>query len=240
VVREPRRRILCVRVAALYDVHGNVRALEAVLRDLGRERVDVVLFGGDLAWGPYPRETFELARSLANAKFIRGNADEISTIDTTDARRDFVLGHLGEDDAHWLQSRPFSWSADDTLYVHASPRDTETPYFAWSPPEILAAALDGVAESRVVSGHVHMQTDVRVGTKHWTCAGSVGFPYEDEPGAYWTLLVDGMPEFRRSDYDVDAAAAGIRKSGHPRAHEYADMIERPMTAAEVRATWGAA
>jgi predicted phosphodiesterase len=229
-----------VRVAALYDVHGNVAALEAVLRDVARENVDLVLFGGDLAWGPFPRETLDLARTVAHAEFIRGNADEISKLDTTEARRVFVSARLGDDDCAWLESLPFSWSGDDTLYVHASPRDTETPYFAWSAPDVLAAALDGVTESRVVSGHVHMQSNVRVRDKEWTCAGSVGYPYEDSPGAYWTLLVDGTPEFRRTEYDLDATAAAIRGSGHPRADEYADMLLRPMTPEEVRTTWGSA
>ena len=62
-----------MKVAALYDVHGNVHALEAVVAELGD--ADVVLFGGDLVSGPLPRETLELARSLDNAQFILGNAD---------------------------------------------------------------------------------------------------------------------------------------------------------------------
>jgi len=226
-----------MRVAALHDVHGNVFALEAVLGELGD--VDVVLFGGDLAWGAFPKETLDLARSVPDAEFIRGNADEMDDPDfPRDARREFVAEQLGEADIAWLVSRPFSWSADDTLYVHANPKETQTPYFAWSRPAKLAAALDGVAESRVVSGHVHVQSNTRVGDKEWTCAGSVGYPYENEPGAYWTLLVDGVPEFRRTAYDIDRATAAVRASGHPLAAEYADEIARPTTPEEVQATWG--
>ena len=64
-----------MRIAALYDVHGNLPALEAVLAELERELVDEVVFGGDLTWGPLPRETLELVRSVDNASFVRGNAD---------------------------------------------------------------------------------------------------------------------------------------------------------------------
>jgi predicted phosphodiesterase len=232
-----------VRIAALYDVHGNVHALEAVLADVEHEGVDVVLFGGDLAWGPFPRETVELARSLSNAEFVRGNADEMNSPEATseefEDRRAFVVERLDEEQIEWLETRPFSWSADDTLFVHANPRDIETPYFEWSPEEKLVEAMADVAESRVVSGHVHMQCDRAVGDKHWTCAGSVGMPYEAAPGAYWLLLVDGVPEFKRTDYDREAAATAVRSSGHPLAQELADEnILHVPSPAEVRATWG--
>ena len=99
-----------MRVAALYDVHGNVFALEAVLGELGD--VDVVLFGGDLAWGAFPKDTLDLARSVPDAEFIRGNADEMDDPDfPRDARREFVAEQLGEADIAWLVSRPFSAAA---------------------------------------------------------------------------------------------------------------------------------
>ena len=232
-----------MKVAALYDVHGMPHALEAVLADVEREGVDVVLFGGDLAWGPFPREAIDLARSLVHAEFVRGNADELFSDEAMSPRfadaRAFVVDRLDDERIEWLTSLPFSWSADDTLFVHANPRDTETPYFEWSPEETLAEALAPVTESRVVSGHVHMQSDRAVGAKHWTCAGSVGMPYEDEPGAYWTLLVDGVPQFRRTDYDRERAAAAVRASGHPLAAELAnDNLLRVPTRGEARTMMG--
>src|SRR5204863_9407329 len=109
-----------------------------------REKVDVVLFGGDVAWGPFPHETIDLARSLPNAEFIRGNADELSNVPFDD-RRAFVVERLDGERIEWLESLQFSWSADDTLYVHANPRETKTPYFEWSQEDVLATALDGFA-----------------------------------------------------------------------------------------------
>ena len=49
-----------MKVAALYDVHGNVRALEAVLAEPDVAAADVILFGGDLASGPFPAETMPI------------------------------------------------------------------------------------------------------------------------------------------------------------------------------------
>ena len=207
-----------------------------MVADVEREGIDVVLFGGDLAWGPFPRETVDLARSVRDVEFVRGNADEMSAIATTDPRRVFVADSLDDERIEWLESRPFSWSADDTLYVHANPRDTETPYFEWSSEETLAEALSDVTESRVVSGHVHMQSNRKVGDKEWTCAGSVGYPYEDEPGAYWAMLIDGKREFRRTEYDLERAAAAVRASGHPMADELAaENIVRVPSRDEARA-----
>ena len=65
-----------MRVAALADVHGNAVALEAVLAEVREAGVDIVVFCGDLTWGPLPNETLALVRSLdLPARFVRGNAD---------------------------------------------------------------------------------------------------------------------------------------------------------------------
>ena len=229
-----------MRVAALYDVHGNVHALEAVLGEVAAE-VDVVLFGGDLASGPLPRETVDLARSAPNAEFILGNADLFSSSWPPDAeaRRDWVAERLDPEQIAWLESRPFSWSADDTLYVHANPCDVEAPLHEWTPEHELAEWSDGVAESRIVSGHVHMQWRRKVGNREWISAGSVGMPYEDAPGAYWTLLEPDSVTFRRTEYDVERAAAAVRASGHPQADEFADEnLLRVPSRAEARSFFG--
>ena len=212
-----------MRIAALYDVHGNLHALEAVLAEVERERVDVVLYGGDIASGPFPRETVELARSLPQAVFILGNADVFSTVWPPEAeeRRDWVENQLEREQVEWLESLPFSASYDDTLFVHANPRDVQVPFHERTPQSDFEEYAAGVAESRIVTGHTHMQWERPVGDKRWICAGSVGMAYENEPGAYWTLLVDGEPEFRRTDYDRERAAEAIRGSGHPLADEIA-------------------
>src|SRR4051794_18591139 len=101
-----------MKVAALYDVHGNVHALEAVLAEVD---ADVVLFGGDLVSGPFPRETIELARSLSNAQFVLGNADVFSgpsLSPESDVALRWVEAQLSTEDVAWLANLPFSWRAD--------------------------------------------------------------------------------------------------------------------------------
>lgn len=210
-----------MKVAALYDVHGNVHALEAVLADVD---ADVVLFGGDLVSGPFPRETLELARALPNAEFILGNADlltkHLPRPEWEDARR-WVEAQLDEEQVAWLAALPFSWSADDTLYVHANPVDVDAIVTERTPDERVRELLDDVREHRVLTGHVHMQFERVVDATRWVGAGSVGMPYADEPGAYWAVVTPNDVEFRRSEYDLERAAAAIRASGYPGAEELA-------------------
>ncbi len=64
------------RVAALYDIHGNLPALEAVLEDLRREAVDCIVIGGDLFPGPMALETFTHLQALKMpVEFIFGNGE---------------------------------------------------------------------------------------------------------------------------------------------------------------------
>ena len=211
-----------MRVAALYDVHGNLPALESVLQEVDGLDVDAIVFGGDIASGPLPRETVELVRSL-DAVCVRGNADVLASNamspEWDDARR-WVEQQLDAEQIAWLAGLPFSWSDEDTLYVHANPVDTEEIVTERTPVERLAELLHGVEESRVVTGHVHMQFAREVDGIEWIGAGSVGMPYEDGPGAYWAL-VDDEVQFRRTEFDYERAAAAVKTSGHPMADELA-------------------
>jgi predicted phosphodiesterase len=232
-----------VRVAALYDVHGNLPALEAVLADVERQEVDTILFGGDIASGPFPRETVELVRSL-DAVCILGNADLLSSRSSNaewDAARRWVEAQLDDEAIGWLAGLPFSWSADDTLYVHANPLDVENVVTQWTPVELVAGYLEGVAEHRVVAGHVHMHFERRIGAVTWVCAGSVGMPYADEPGAYWTILDADGGRFMRTEYDLERAAAAIRGSGYPLGEELAaENVLAVPSAEDVRVAWDSA
>ena len=229
------------RVAALYDVHGNLPALEAVLADVERENVDAIVFGGDIASGPMPGETLELVRSLENAVFVRGNADRLESPAMSpewDAARRWVETQLDEEQIDWLANLDFSAVLDDTLYVHANPRDVDTVITQRTTDERLAELLQGVEQARVVIGHVHIQMDRTSGSIRVVNAGSVGMPYEEEPGAYWAILADGV-EFRRTEYDLERAAAAIRSSGHPLAEELAaENVLRAPTPEEALAAFG--
>jgi Icc-related predicted phosphoesterase len=211
-----------LNVAALYDVHGNVHALEAVLAELGDE--DVVLFGGDLVSGPFPRKTLELARSVPNAEFVLGNADLLTKYlprpEWEESRR-WVEAQFEREQVDWLAGRPFSWSCDDTLYVHANPVDVDKIVTERTADDRVRELIRDVREHRVVTGHVHMQFERLIDTTRWVGVGSVGMPYADGPGAYWALVRPDGVEFQRTEYDLERAADAIRTSGYPGAEEFA-------------------
>jgi putative phosphoesterase len=206
-----------LRVAALYDVHGNFHALEAVVAEMEREGVDAIVFGGDIAAGPFPKETVALVRSL-DAICIRGNADWRSG---EWGAHQWVWDQLGEEAGEWLRALPDHTVLDGILFCHATPRSDIEIITPATGDERLAEALAGVDHELVVAGHTHMQQDRRVGRWRFVNPGSVGRPYEDAPGAYWGI-VGGVIDLRRTEYDLEAAAAATRATGHPRAVEVAD------------------
>ena len=220
-----------MRVAALYDVHGNLPALEAVLAEVEREAVDLIVSGGDVVAGPFPRETLDLLLALGDrVRFVRGNGDRIilelaGGADADAARHDWVATQLEPRHHEALRSFESTVTVDvdglgPTLFCHATPRSDEEVFLETTDEAIVAPMLAGAAEATVVCGHTHMQVDRPLGGKRVVNAGSVGMPYEPAPGAYWALLGPDV-ELRRTDYDRVAAAELFRATGHPDAEELA-------------------
>jgi putative phosphoesterase len=209
-----------VILGALYDVHGNLPALEAVLADLERLEPDVIVFGGDLAAGPLPRETLERVRALGNARFVRGNCDREMVEGTGGPFTGWPSERLGAGDRGFLASFPLTTSLDGVLYCHATPYSDEPFVTILTPDEQAAEIVGEVAERTVVIGHTHSQFDRPLGALRLVNAGSVGMPSEERPGAYWLLVRDGEPEHRRTEYDLEAAAARIGATGWPLAQQW--------------------
>jgi predicted phosphodiesterase len=229
-----------MRVAAVNDVHGNLPALEAVLDELERERPDAVVFGGDIIAGPMPRETLERVRSLGNAHLIRGNADRIALEFRRGEREqgeglgDWVGEQLTDEEAEFLESLPLTITLDldglgPTCFCHATPRDDEEIFTERDPDRIVAEMLAGTAETTIVCGHTHIQVDRRVDRWRVVNAGSVGMPYEHDPGARWALLGPDV-ELRRTEYDREDAARRLRESVASRATDSSvieNMLQPP-------------
>jgi putative phosphoesterase len=189
-----------VRVAALYDVHGNLAALDAVLAEVD---ADVIVVGGDTVMGPQPAETLERLRSLdGDVRFIRGNADREVYEDNPGFAPPEALEHvrrrLSTEQVDFLRSLPLTVSVGRVLFCHATPRNDEEIFTKISPEEGWAEALAGVNADVVVCGHTHVQFDRRIGDIRLVNAGSVGMPYEHEPGAYWALLDGAEVELRHT------------------------------------------
>jgi predicted phosphodiesterase len=232
-----------VRVAALYDVHGNLPALEAVLAEVARERVNRIVVGGDVASGPMPVETLDALRA-AGATFVRGNADRVLDFEggapgpreVWMEARVWVAERLGEERLAFLAGLPLDAVLDvDGLgpvrFCHGAPGSDTLTITRLTPDETLRELLAGVEERVVVCGHTHVQFDRRVDGVRVVNAGSVGFPYEARPGAYWALLGPDV-SFRYTPYDVEGAVREIRATDYPRAEYYVGELpledpERP-------------
>jgi predicted phosphodiesterase len=185
-----------VKVAALYDVHAMPWALEAVLAEVD---ADAIVFGGDFTGGPYVEETLALIETVENATLIRGNAED------ADGR---------------FASLPLSVELDGVVYCHATPGDNMPLTTAATPDDDLRA-LFGDSGTFVI-GHTHHQFDRRIGPLRVINAGSVGMPYEGEVAAFWAVVENGEPSFRKTPFDVERAVRELRASAWPGAGEFVE------------------
>jgi putative phosphoesterase len=182
-------------------------ALEAVLEEVDREAVDLIVLGGDCIHGPQPVETLERLRGLGDrAVWIRGNADRLVGEDSADG---WVAEAIGREGVAFLRDLPPTHELEldglgRVLFCHGTPRSDEEIVTPLTPDERLAEILAGVDADVVVAGHTHMQQDRRVGSIRWINAGSVGLPYEGEIKAFWTLLGPDV-ESRSTAFDAEAA-----------------------------------
>jgi putative phosphoesterase len=242
-----------MRVAAIYDIHGNLPALEAVLRDVVQERVDRVVVGGDVLPGPMPRETIECLRHVEiPVTFIRGNGDRevlarIRGIETGAVPEQFResmrwnAAQLRAEDESLLESWPATLRLQidglgEVLFCHATPRNDTDIFTRLTPDDRLLPIFEGVGAPLVVCGHTHMQFDRTVGATRVVNAGSVGMPF-GEPGAYWVLLGPGV-QLRHTPYDLANAADRIRETKYPQAADFAARnVLRPPAEAEILAAY---
>jgi putative phosphoesterase len=196
-----------LRVAALYDIHGNLPALEAVLAEV---EADAIVLGGDIIGGEEPAKVLERLRNLENAHWLRGNAERELVSPGPPREGGPPPGVMEElnarlaDEVDFLYSLPEQVTLDvdglgEVLFCHATPRNDYEIFTILSPDERVLELMGGVPQSVVVCGHTHVQDDRNVGEYRVVNAGSVGMPYEDAPGAYWALLGPDV-ELRRTSY----------------------------------------
>jgi putative phosphoesterase len=197
-------------IATLYDVHGNLRALEAVLKEIPDDATIVV--GGDVvALGPEPSETLERLRALGDrVLWLRGNTDrELTPGEPALAPPglfDETRAALTEEQIAFLHALPPTVQIGRVLFCHATPRNDVDIFTMLTPEERLAPIFADVDADVVVCGHTHMQFERTIAGRRVINSGSVGAPYEDEPGAYWTLDL----EHRRTEY-ADPPAARLSR-----------------------------
>jgi putative phosphoesterase len=228
-----------MRVAAIYDIHGNEPALEAVLSDIQKEQPDLIVVGGDIVSGPLPRATLERLLQLGDqVRALCGNADREVVAAFDGVPFGEQLPPEVREATHWTARQLDSSHRDflanlpaqltiaidglgEVLFCHATPRNDEEIFTQASPEERLRLFFAGVRQQIVVCGHTHMQFERSLDALRIVNAGSVGMPYADQPGAYWLLLGPDIT-FRHTSYDLAKSAARISVSGYPGSQEFVE------------------
>ena len=242
-------------VAVLCDIHGNAPALEAVLAALRADPPEAVVIGGDVAAGPMPGEVLAALRALPwPVHYLRGNADRVVVMARAGEAPEYIrthplwesdrwtAAHLPEDDIAFLDALPSLVRLEvgalgEVLFCHGTPRSDEERITVFTPPERLEAVLAPAGHQLVVCGHTHRQFDLAAGRFRMVNAGSVGRPYEPEPGAYWLRLGPGEAvALQRTDYDAGAATAAFAALGYPTAREMLAPVDADALARKYEAT----
>jgi predicted phosphodiesterase len=233
-----------VNVLALYDIHGNIDALEAVLADPRAADPDVVVIGGDVVPGPFARATLDRLAPL-RAQWLRGNGERevAEAIDGPEPAPDdlarvtakLTLDEIGPDAARPLGDLPLALEIDGVLFCHATPRKDDEMVTRISTPERWAEVLSTTTAPLVVAGHTHQQDDRTVGATRFINAGSVGLPYEGDGAARWLWIADGEPELRQTAYDSLAAGRRMLAAWPDARSLNASLVEPvpPLTVTEI-------
>jgi predicted phosphodiesterase len=210
-------------VAALYDIHGNLPALEAVLNELQALEVDAIVVGGDVVPGPMPKECLELLHSTGiRTAFIHGNGESAALQHLRGEKIEKVpeafrpavewsARQIPDDYVAAIRAWPMTLrltieGIGDTLFVHATPRNDTELFTRLSPDDRIRTFFSGVHSDLAVCGHTHMQFDRSVGRLHVVNAGSVG------PDV----------QLRRTKYDLDSAADRLRRTGFPGVEQFVE------------------
>jgi putative phosphoesterase len=241
-----------MRIAALYDIHGNLPALDAVLREVRQSGVDEIVVGGDVLPGPMPRETIACLRQLdIPTRFIQGNGDRETLLwkrgaETAAIPEPFketmrwVARQIEAEDERLIEAWPPTLRVEvaglgSVFFCHATPRNDVDVFTRRTPDDQLIPLFDALDAAIVVCGHTHMQFDRTVGRTRIVNAGSVGMPFQ-EAGAYWLLLGPDV-QLRRTAYDLADAAARIRATAYPQAEDFAarNVLQPPAEEAMLEA-----
>jgi predicted phosphodiesterase len=229
-----------MRLAVISDVHGNLPALEAALAAAAEAGPDAIVFGGDLVWGPLPRETLERVMGTSAALFVRGDADR-DVVAREGEVSEWVADRLTSEQLDFLTAQPETLSLDidglgATLFCHGSPRSDRDRITVGSADEKVLPWLEDVVERVVVCGHTHAQFDRLFGERRVVNPGSCGLQFGPR-GAAWGLLGPDV-DLRVAEYDCEAAAALFRSTGCPAAEQFAERVVAPPPAETAVERWG--
>lgn len=231
-----------MRIAIVSDVHGNLRAFEAVLADLRQVAPDLVVHGGDLAYdGAHPAEIIDQIRALGWAG-VRGNTDEMlwSPQNLTEfaaktpqlgpllsTLQDLIpptLASIGEERLRWLEGCPERYGGEGFTLVHASPGDLWRAPMPNASDEELRSAYAPLGSPVAVYGHIHRPYIRRIGEMTVANTGSVSQSYDGDRRASYLVIDGDSTSIRRVEYDVENEAKELLRSGLPHAEWMAKIL----------------
>lgn len=226
-----------MKIAAIYDIHGNFRALEAVLQAIEKEKVDKVIVGGDIAWGPQPKQVVErLYAKKDEYHFVMGNSDReiyeqyklppqaIHTM--AEEVNQWCIEQLSDEQLEWLGSFRFSHVEEDVLFVHGSPRSDVEAIRIDTPAKEIEKMISNTKQSTIVCGHTHIQFKRMIASKNIINTGSVGLQSRSR-GACWLCINSKEIELRMTEYDVERAAEELLQENAPYKEEFAAHVRTP-------------
>ena len=233
-----------MKIAAIYDIHGNLTALNAVLEEIYSEEVEMLLVGGDVVGGPLPNETLTRLKELdIPTQFILGNA-ESEVLRCLDNQVIRGLSKKAEEEARWLSKiitkehivflrdweSTFSVELEkwgEVIFCHGTPRSDVEIFTQNTSEQKLLSIFSPVTASLIVCGHTHLQFDRVIEKKRIINAGSVGMAF-GATGANWLLLNEDV-EMRHTEYNLAEAADLIMQSDYPYATEFIEnyLLQTP-------------
>jgi putative phosphoesterase len=239
-----------MRIAILSDIHGNLTALEAVIKDLHQTAPDLVLQGGDLAdSGASPVEVIDRVREFGWCG-VAGNTDEIifrpesleefasqSSAPTSlwNAIHKMAMAtrtKLGDERIACMRRLPHVLVHECIALVHATPESLWRAPTRDATDAELESAYRPLGQPIVTYGHIHnpyirkFSTSQR-GEMIVANTGSVSLSYDGDRRASYLLLDDLEPTIRRVEYDLEKELDALSTGGLP----HADWIARTLRAA---------
>jgi len=210
-----------MRIAALYDIHGNLPALEAVLQDICQADVDQIVVGGDVIHG---NGELAILAQMAGAVTYWGTTSGARPPESIVEVYRWTAAQLQPEFEPVLAGWPKTVQLEidglgQVLFCHSTPRSETEVFTRLTAEDRLLPLFEPLQVAVVVCGHTHMQFDRMIGRTRVVNAGSVGMPF-GEPGAYWLLLGPDV-QLRHTSYDLANAAESIRASSYPQAQDFA-------------------
>ncbi|MDQ5828404.1 MAG: metallophosphatase family protein [Actinomycetota bacterium] len=229
-----------IMYAVISDIHGNLEALEAVLRDVPEGVETIYCLGDVIGYGASPNECCDVVREWG-MPVISGNHDLAVTDLSTDlnwfnpvaaAAVEWTREHLSEENAEFLRTRPRTMQSEEALFVHGSVRD---------PDEYIINAVSAQENLAILKreypgvpicffGHTHVKTvapspngsvieahtlDLSANGPYLVNPGSVGQPRDGDTFASYVLAEGRHVSYRFVEYDIEGAQAKIREAGLP-------------------------